>query len=151
MSKTANQKYSICIGNSIIQSKTAQASQDGGGVTNYPGYIPVPDLPSAVGANYVLVQVYVDPTELAAANLTFDDIAGIPLVTINESDLPNIGLDAFNNLTINGNAVSGFPTPGQKLLNYGNYLIETASNIANAMIIPFNPNINVYVAFTYFQ
>lgn len=142
-------EYSKCVGNSITQSKNAQSSKDALDIPNYLGYITVPD--GAVGANAVLVQVYVNPEELSAAGLTFDDIAGKPLVTINESDLANTTLDSNSNLLIGGIPVLGYATPGQKLLNYGNYLIETAYNIRNAMIIPFDKNINVYIALTYFQ
>lgn len=142
-------EYSQCIGNAVIESKNAQSSTDGKGESNYPGYIPIPD--SASGANAVLVQVYVNPEELLAAGLTFDDIAGVPLVSINESDMDNASLDDSDRLTINSVVVGGYSTPGQKLLNYGNYLIETANNIRKAMIIPFNKDINVYIALTYFK
>jgi len=142
-------EYSKCIGNKVIQSKEAQSSQDDNGSSNYPGYISIPD--GAVGANAVLVQAYVNPDELKEAGLTFDDIAGIPLVTINESDYNVATLDSNNNLCINGVQVGSYSTPGQKLLNYGSYLIETGNNIRNAMIIPFNKDINVYVALTYFK
>lgn len=145
----SSKEYSKCIGNSVIQSQAAQASVGDDGSPNYPGYIPVPD--DAAGANAVLIQAYVNPEELLAAGLTFDDIAGVPLVTINESDFDNKGLDGDRNLTINSVRVGGYSTPGQKLLNFGNYLIETASNIRRVMVIPFNPEINVYVAFTYYK
>jgi len=142
-------EYSQCIGNTVIESKNAQSAVDGNGESTYPGYIPIPD--GAEGANSVLVQVYVDPDELEAAGLTFDDIAGVPLVTINESDLDNADLDDSNNLTISAAIVGGYSTPGQKLLNYGNYWIETANNIRKAMIIPFNKDINVFIALTYYK
>lgn len=142
-------EYSKCIGNAVIESQNAQSAVDGNGVSTYPGYIPIPD--GAEGANAVLIQVYVNPEELEAAQLTFDDIAGVPLVTINESDMDNADLDDSGNLTINDAAVGGYSTPGQKLLNYGNYLVETGNNIRKAMIIPFNKDINVYIALTYFK
>lgn len=144
-----NKEYSKCIGNSVVQTKDSQSSQTASGASNYLGYISVPD--GATGANAVLVQAYVNPEELLAAGLTFDDIAGKPLVTINESDFDSATLDAAKNLLINGVPVAGYSTPGQKLLNYGSYLIETAHNIRKAMIIPFDKNINVYIALTYFQ
>lgn len=142
------EKYSKCLGNVVVESKAAQSSKSPLDIPNYVGYIPVPD--GASGANAVLVQAYVDPAELQAAGLTFDDIAGKPLVTINESDLANASYDN-GNLYISSRLVGGYSTPGQKLLNYGNYLIETAYNIRNAMIIPFDKNINVYIALTYFE
>jgi len=137
-------EYSKCIGNAVLQSQIEMSRG-----TSYLGYIPVPD--GATGANAVLVQVYVDPNELATSGLTFDDIAGVPLVTINESDLDNASLDSSNNLLISSVLAAGYTTPGQKLLNYGNYLIETAYNISKAMIIPFKSDINVYIALTYFE
>lgn len=147
--KFSNQKYSECIANAVVQSKIAQSARNPDSSSSYPGYIPMPDI--AVGANYCLVQAYVDPAELAAAGKTFDDIAGIPLVTINESDIDSASLDAMGNLNINSVPVAGYTTPGQKLLNWGNFLIETANNISKAMIIPFDENINVYVALTFYK
>lgn len=144
-----SKEYSKCLGNKVIQSKEAQSVQGDDGLSSYVGYIAVPD--ESTGANMVLIQAYVNPDELLAAGLTFDDIAGKPLVTVNESDFDNASVDANRNLLINGVPVSGYSTPGQKLLNYGSYLIETANNIRKAMIIPFNKDINVYVAFTYFK
>ena len=55
-------EYSKCIGNSVIQSKDAQSSQDNNGSPNYLGYIPIPD--GANEANAVLVQAYVNLDEL---------------------------------------------------------------------------------------
>lgn len=141
--------YTECVGTSMVQSKNAQSAQsDDDNSSIYPGYIAVPE---NTGARVVLIQAYVNPEELGAVGKTFDDIAGVPLVTINETDLPNATLDANGNLLINGIQVGGYSTPGQKLLNFGEYLIENATNITNAMIIPFDKNINVYLVFTYFK
>lgn len=141
-------EYSKCIGNAVLQSKTEQSSRDDSEAIDYPGYITIPD--AAAGANAVLIQAYVDPQELADAGLTIDDIAGVPLVTINESDIDNASLSG-ETLMISSVAVGGYSTPGQKLLNFGNYLVETGHNISKTMIIPFNRNINVYIALSYFK
>lgn len=141
-------EYSKCIGNAVLQSQSEQSSRDDDQNIDYPGYITIPD--EASGANAVLIQVYVNPEELLALGLTIDDIAGVPLVTINESDKDNASISG-EVLSINSVAVGGYSTPGQKLLNYGNYLVETGHNISKAMIIPFNRNINVYIALTYFK
>ncbi len=134
-------KYSQCLGVGIIQSKEAQSSKDSLGDSNYPGYIEIPA--EASGASAVLVQVYYNPDEVADLGIDLDTLAGKPLVTIDEfTDFSSVPVNEIN---------KEWATPGMKLLNYGNFLIETGINIKNAKIIPFNTDINVYVCFNYYK
>lgn len=137
----SKEKYSQCIGTTVIQSKTAQASRNSNDEPNYPGYISIPA--DAEGATSALVQVYYSPEEIAKQGMSLDDLAGKPLVTIDEyTDYSDVPTDQVN---------KEYSTPGMKLLNYGSYLIETANNISKAKIIPFNKEINVYVSINYYK
>lgn len=131
------EKYSECIGTIVIQSKAEQASRS----TTYPGYITVPE--GAAGANAVLVQVYYNPTEVVSSGIDLDNLAGVPLVSIDE-------FNSYDGVDPN-NVNQEWSTPGMKLLNFGNFLIETGKNISNAKIIPFNAAINVYIVLNYYK
>ena len=121
-----NKPTSECIGHAVLQTKSASA------ITA--GYVVIPD--AAAGSKSILVQVYIDPNDLPRGK-TMDDYRDKPLVTINEFD------DTISD--------TGYATPGMKLLNWGNFLLETPSNIGNAKIVPFDADLNVYVALSYYK
>ena len=123
-----------CIGTDIIQSAVAQITPQVGG---YPGYIPIPD--TAMGASTCLIQVYYNPAELPVG-VTAASLSATPLVTIDE--FTDVLVDPINDT---------WATPGMKLLNFANYLIESPKNIQKAKIIPFNSLINVYIVLNYYK
>ncbi len=123
---TNNKPSTECLGTTVIQSKSSDVVAA--------GYIEIPA--AAQGANSVLVQVYYNPNELPSG-MTDNDLAGVPLVTIDE----------FNDAPVNAE----WATPGMKLVNFGMFLIETPLNIGRAKIIPFNAEVNVYVALSFYS
>lgn len=125
---SASKPNTECIGTTVIQSKASSAVED------YPGYISVPD--AASGATSVLVQVYFDPDDLPR-DKEANDYAGKPLVAIDEY---NDEVEA-----------AGYATPGMKLVNFGNYLLETPLNIGKAKIIPLDEDLNIYVVLNYYK
>lgn len=128
-----NQKKPIsdCLGSVTIQTATESAKD------HYPGFIKVSDF-SAMGACSVLVQCYYNPAELPVdGSITIDNLAGVPIIAIDEfNTYDGVSPDQIN---------SGWAGAGMKLVNFGNFLLETPNNIEAGKIIPFNSKINVYV------